>query len=103
LDDTPAGKPWFQFYIFYIERGITAIYTDAAQFDGDIFEACPEELGPKLILIPPGSQTLYWMKRDAYDVPFSIPSVNDFPGKSIESFYETMKVPGACLRFDPSQ
>lgn len=101
-DVSPAGKPWFYFYIFYVEKGITAIYNNEAQFNEDIFEACPKGLGPELILIPPGSQDLDTMKRNAYDVPFRIPSINDFPGKSIESFYETMKVPGTCLRVDPN-
>ena len=99
-DVSPAGKPWFIFYIFYVERGITAIYEDEAHFDGDIFEACAEEIGPTLILIPPGSKALDGMKKEAFNMP-RIPSINDFPGKSVEFFYETMKSPNACLRFDP--
>jgi hypothetical protein len=100
-DVSPAGSPWFYFYIFYVEKGFTVIFNGEAQLDNNIFQICPDGLGPKLILIPPGSKDLYWMKRDAYDVPFQIPSINDFPGKSIESFYETMKIAGSCLKFDP--
>ena len=105
LEDTPSGKPWFQFFLFYKDRGITAVYDGPAQYDGNVLQVCPEAVGPKLILIPPRSKDVYGMdgmERDAYDAPFRIPSLNDLPGKSIESFYETMKVPGACLRFDPN-
>lgn len=102
LEDTPSGKSWFQFFLFYKDRGITAVYEGQAHHDGNVLQVCPEAIGPKLILIPPRSKDVYGMERDAYDAPFRIPSLNDLPGKSIESFYETMKVSGACLRFDPN-
>jgi hypothetical protein len=99
-DISPDGKSWFQFFIFYVEEGVTAIYNGPARFDGDVFEACPEGLGPQLILISPGSKDLNMMKRDAFDLPFRVPSINDFPGKDIDFFFETMKTPEACLSFD---
>lgn len=101
-DVSPAGSPWFSIYIIYEERGITLYYSAAAQMIGDALEVCPEGVGPEINLIIPGSQTLRQMIRIITD-GFHFPSINEFPGKNVEFFYESLKEPGSCITFDPAE
>jgi hypothetical protein len=101
LEDTNEGVPWFSFLLFYVEKGITVFYDGEAHINGEVFQACPTQTAPELILIPPGSQSLSKMEREALSGSY-LPSIRQFPGMSTTWFYETLKEPGACLRI-PSE
>lgn len=99
LPNTPAGTPWYSIYVFYVKRGIILIYGGETKIIDDQIEVCSSGKGPDMMLIPPDSLTLYWMQRKAYDAPFRIPSVNDFPEMNVEIFYQKTKNPNTCLYF----
>ncbi len=101
-DVSHGGGPWFSIYIFYEEIGVTLFYSAAAQMKGNSLEVCPEGVGPEINLIIPGSLTLRQMIRERTN-GVHFPSINEFPGKNVEFFYETLKEPGSCITFDPAE
>jgi hypothetical protein len=103
LTITAVLKPWVSFYLFYPEQGIIAMYNGEASLIGEKIKMCPKGIGPKLILVPPGSMTLEEMIRESYSAPFTLPSITENPGWNIERFYEEMQDPEACIVVDPTR
>jgi hypothetical protein len=101
-DVSPSGSPWFSMYVIYAGKGMTFYYSHAAQMKGDALQVCPSGVGPEISLIKSGSLTLRQLVRDIKQGTTLFDSINDFPGKNIEYFYDHLKEPSSCITFSPN-
>ncbi len=97
---SPTLKPSYSIYIIYEERGVSFYYYGVAQMKDDTLEICPEGVAPDIFVITPGSITLSQMIQEVAPGLNFMDSINNFPGKDIEYFYETLKEPGSCILFN---
>lgn len=96
--ETPSGKPFYVFHLYYPTAGVMASYEGEAERTGGTIKYCPTEVTPRLRLYPPGSITLKEMIGIYFDPPgFVVPSLEEYSGMSSAEFYIQMVKPGSCF------
>lgn len=96
--ETPTGKPWYVFHLYYPTAGVMASFEGEAERTGGSIKYCPTEDTPRLRLYPPGSYTLKEMIGIFFDPPgFVVPSLEEYSGMSSTEFYIQMMKPGSCF------
>lgn len=96
--ETPTGKPFYVFHLYYPAAGVMASFEGEAERTGGSIQYCPTEDTPRLRLYPPGSYTLKEMIGIFFDPPgFVVPTLEAYSGMSPAEFHNQMMKPGSCF------
>lgn len=97
------GGVYYWIALLYPEEGFGAFFKGEGEEMENKMRVCPEETGPYLIMVSPEGLTLNLMiqiiDQNGWGGSSNLPSIDEFPDLSIESFTESMEYPSGCVYF----
>jgi hypothetical protein len=103
LTEFAGGGVYYNLELFYPGHGFVAAYEGEGKVVENKMSVCVGDTGPSLYMRSPkclSLNSLFQLKqRDGWGASRNLPSINEFPELSIESFAEIMKDPSGCVFF----